>query len=165
MASGLFGSFALDGLAGLPPIETPIAPARPNLPQGNINLGGIQGTVVGQVPSSSVQQPSGSTPPIIAPPTNESVWQQAGDWLKNAGTALGKVFGPGTDFGVGSGSSSDSSSSSSSTAGNWITNALLTNRLVSAVIGLILIAAGLFLFQQTREILVGAGKTAAKLAA
>lgn len=137
---GNFGNFALSGSqpTGDIQIESPLASPRINLPQGNVNLGGIQGTVSGNVPASSV---SDGLPSLPAMPTLPGT--TIPDLLSNSPTGTGL---PNT--------------ATSSGPTSW----LLSSRVVSGVVGLICIAGGLFMFNQTRELIVNTGKTAAKLA-
>jgi hypothetical protein len=161
MATSLFGSFNLASLSALDQplndiqIEQPIASPRNTLPQGPINLGGIQGNVVGNVPSSATQQPSTSTPT-----TSTNIWNQAGQWMQNAATSLSNALQGGAQQTSSTLQSTASSSGTSTLVGN-----LMSNRLVTGVIGLIFIGAGLFMFKGTQQIVVNAGKTAAKVAA
>lgn len=119
------------------PIEPPIASPRNVLTPGPINLGGITGNVVGNVPSDAISWPSGTQ---TQPASN--VPQQSGT-LPNAP--------PGVSW--------PSGSSSSSPLG-W----LLSERVASGAIGLICIVAGLFMFQSTRELVLNTAKTAATVA-
>lgn len=117
-------------------IEQPIASPRPILQQGNISLGGIPGTVVGNVPSGAIQQPGtiGDTTSQSDPTPGQFNQELQNSPLVQTGSPAG------------------------TTQPTW-----LGTREISAIIGLIFIAGGLFMFKGTRDVVVTGAKTAAKL--
>lgn len=151
-----FGLNPLAGLSGLfgdtisPQIETPLAPARPNLSPGGIQLGpGISGTVVGQVPASSLgglnpQSNPGDT--SIFGPGPSTIPGLVGQDLQALGAMTGQSASPLTPSAGATGSDL------------WV-------RFATGIVGIIFIGAGLFMFKGTQQIIVQAGRTAAKVAA
>lgn len=125
-------------------IEAPLASPRPYTNPANVSLSQLP-------PGSSIHTGTNSTPSTFGD-TVSNTTQQASDWMQNAAQNASDWM-------------QQKAQGTVDAADTGPTTWLLSSRVVSGAVGLVCIAAGLFMFEHTRELVVNAGKAAAKVAA